>query len=328
MQKVMFRWNTQDWCRLLVTGRDAKKFLHGMLTNDIMALLDSGGCFSAMVSHQGKTLALVYVYQISTQKFLLITESTTGNSLQETLNHYIVMEDVYVDGLPLENLQLGLYGPAAKMFLQEVYQRDFNSKLTVCDEKDGQLTWCVENEEWGPGQYGLIGSKQNIQALLDGNKSNQNFKLHELSAVKAEVYRIASGRPRYGVELTADRLPLESGLSHIINFRKGCYVGQEVINRLHSKDLIARELVGFSFSAPDVAQDFVGTTLSHPDKIHAGVISSSVQSLVLGPIGLGYVHRLVAHPGTIFYFQSQSHKEPICATVQKLPFNLAVGDET
>ena len=129
-------------------------------------------------------------------------------------------------------------------------------------------------------------------------------KLIEAGAVEAsedtaETLRIEAGRPRFGIDMNTDTIPLEAGLENrAISFTKGCYVGQEVIIRVMHRGhgRVARRLV--SILLPD------GTVPAHGDKIHSGErvvgeITSATASPRFGaPLALGYVQRDHAAAGT------------------------------
>ena len=318
MRPAMFRWNTDDWFRIFVEGKDAKRFLHGMLTNDIRALGDSAGLVAAMVSAQGKTLALMHVYQLHSEKFLLVTHAITGESLLDYLKRHVILEDVTINKVPEHWVQLGVYGNAAKFLLKEIAPAK-PDKIVQRGSQDKPFLVMV-TEEWGPGHFWIMGDFETVNTAFLNQVGSSTMQSREISQQEAESHRIASGTPYYGIEINEDRLPLEVGLEHIVSFNKGCYVGQEVLNRLHSKDLLSRTLIGMQFSTPDTMGTFVGSLLSHESRNQAGVICSYSLSNDFGPIGLAYVHRSVSHIGSVFKFQPIGYDEPVYSMMLPLPF--------
>jgi folate-binding protein YgfZ len=126
----------------------------------------------------------------------------------------------------------------------------------------------------------------------------------------AEVVRVESGRPRYGVDLDDTVIPQEAGLNErAVSFTKGCYVGQETVARLHYKGKPNRHLRGLRLSAP-VAP---GTPLRLGER-EVGHITSAVVSPRLGPIGLALVRR-EAGPGAVL-----DAGDGVTAEVAELPF--------
>jgi folate-binding protein YgfZ len=117
---------------------------------------------------------------------------------------------------------------------------------------------------------------------------------------EAEAVRIESGRPRFGLDMDTDTIPLEAGLEdRAISRSKGCYVGQEVIVRVQDRGhgRVAKRLVGFTFDAA-AAVPSAGARIASGDR-EIGRVTSAVRSPALArPIALGYVHRDFVEPGT------------------------------
>jgi len=123
------------------------------------------------------------------------------------------------------------------------------------------------------------------------------------------------------VDFTEDNLLLEVGLDNAVSFTKGCYLGQEVVERIRSRGHVNKKLMGLVLNGPDPA--VAGEAISAGDK-EVGNITSSVQSPALGrPIALGYVHKDFWAPGTKLFIRHSGTAVP--ATVVKLPFVGAEG---
>jgi folate-binding protein YgfZ len=131
-----------------------------------------------------------------------------------------------------------------------------------------------------------------------------------------EVLRIEAGIPLYGVDFTEDNLLLEVGMDHAVSFVKGCYLGQEVVERIRSRGHVNRKLSGLLLSGRDPAQ--------HGDMICAGGkeigrITSSVYSPAADRlIALGYLHKDFWTPGTTLNIDRDGAL--LEATVSALPF--------
>ncbi len=128
-----------------------------------------------------------------------------------------------------------------------------------------------------------------------------------------ELFRLARGVPRYGVDLRERDLPQETGQQHALNFAKGCYVGQEIVERIHARGNVHRAFVGFEVDG-DVPEP--GTKVRAADK-EVGEITSAARVPFPGgdrTLALGYLRREVADPGTEVTIGEQS------ATVRALPF--------
>ena len=120
----------------------------------------------------------------------------------------------------------------------------------------------------------------------------------ELPQSEAEIRRIETGRPRFGVDADGSNLPDEVGLQDAISTKKGCYVGQEIVARLRTYGKVSRRLVGFRFAGQLLPP---GTVFPDPDKPghEAGRVTSSAASPRFGPIGLGFASRSVDEGATL-----------------------------
>ena len=113
-----------------------------------------------------------------------------------------------------------------------------------------------------------------------------------------ESLRIEAGIPRYGPDFAEDTLPLEAGLLNALSFNKGCYIGQEIVERARSRGHVNWKLVGLRFSA-EAAVPVPGEKL-HPLTVpRLGEVTSACLSPALDrPLALAYVRREVSEPGT------------------------------
>ena len=132
-----------------------------------------------------------------------------------------------------------------------------------------------------------------------------------VSEAAAEVLRVESGRPRYGVDLDQTVIPQEAGLNErAVSFTKGCYVGQETVARLHYRGKPNRHLRGLRLSEPAPS----GAELRLGEKV-VGRLGSVVVSPRLGPIALALVRREAA-PGDRLAVEGSAAS----AEVVELPF--------
>ncbi|HZG67647.1 MAG TPA: folate-binding protein YgfZ, partial [Herpetosiphonaceae bacterium] len=128
-----------------------------------------------------------------------------------------------------------------------------------------------------------------------------------------DVLRVEQGHAAFGHELSLEYIPLETRLTDAVSFTKGCYVGQEIIARMESRNRLAKQLMGLRLARPVAASD----KLSREGK-EAGDLTSVVESPRYGPIGLAYVRTAAAEPGTIV-----DVADGVTAEVVELPFKSA-----
>jgi folate-binding protein YgfZ len=137
-----------------------------------------------------------------------------------------------------------------------------------------------------------------------------------------ETARIEAGIPRFGVDMDETNLPLECGIEQrAISFNKGCYIGQEVINRIHSVGHVTRELRGLRLADPASAElplPLRGDKLFHNGR-EIGFVTSAVKSPALGAnIALGYVRREANQIGTELVLRTALGESS--AKIVELPF--------
>ena len=132
-----------------------------------------------------------------------------------------------------------------------------------------------------------------------------------VGAEALEMWRITAGIPRYGVDIRERDLPQETGQEHALSFTKGCYIGQEIVERIRSRGGVHRGFTGFRF---DGQAPPVGAKIEREGR-EVGEITS-VAVLPSGQaVGLGYLRREAGGPGTAIEVGG------VQATVTELPFN-------
>jgi folate-binding protein YgfZ len=124
------------------------------------------------------------------------------------------------------------------------------------------------------------------------------------------MYRIVRGVPRYGIDLRERDLPQETGQEHALNFSKGCYIGQEIVERIRARGNVHRTFIGFEVEGEPPQP---GTKVRANEK-DMGEITSATRLPNGHIVAVGYLRREIAGPGTAVQIGEQS------ATVHNLPF--------
>ncbi len=264
--------------KLALTGPDAKTFLHGQVTNDIEGLTPGHGCYAAFLTHKGKMLGDLRVFDLG-DELLLDCERVVLQELFNMIRRYKLGADVELHKRTLELALFSVIGPGAP-------------RLAGPDEHDsarvalGGAEVVAVTTDVGTDVFCAAADRDAVRAALAFPEGDE---------AAAEVVRVERGRPRYGVDLDDSVIPQEAGLNErAVSFTKGCYVGQETVARLHYRGKPNRRLLGLKLSAP--AQ--TGSELRLGEKV-VGRLGSSVESPVLGPIGLALVRREAAPGDTV-----------------------------
>lgn len=289
---------SSERARLTLTGPDARRFLHGMCTNDILALQPGRSCRAAMLTVKGKLLGDFTVLDRGEAGLFLEMQARVGGALRGALDRHLIMDDATVTDVSGEVGQLGVYGDGAGALLGVAgLAANQAAPLAVPGGAFGDGAWVVPSAELGVEGFHVFGPPATVAALrahlLAGGAT-------ELPGAEAETLRVEAGTPLFGADMDEDRMPMEAGLDDAVSHTKGCYLGQEVVVRLRDRGHLNRKLVGLRLEGLDAgaALPAAGTRLAHESRPSAGTLTSVVRSPRLGAIALGYAHRSVWEPGT------------------------------
>jgi len=230
--------------RLVIGGADARDLLHRLTTNDVRGLAPGAGIATVFTTAKGRILDLVTLHRTDAALFCLCGEGRAG-SLREWIERYTFREDVTVEDLTTSHGTLGVYGPRASSVLGPVLDQDL-SQLPLHHVREipfeGEPATVVRSFPIGGAGFLVTVPNDRILALRRrlGTSSDPAVPIEPECL---EVMRIEAGMPASGSELREDFNPWEARLNDAISLDKGCYVGQEVIARLHTYKKISRLLV-------------------------------------------------------------------------------------
>jgi folate-binding protein YgfZ len=259
--------------KLALTGAEAKTFLNGLVSNEVEALEPGTGCYAALLTNKGKMLGDLRVIDTGAELWL-DTERVALQSLFDTVRRGSVGWQAQLHKRTLQQALLSLVGPSAMEAVGGEIRPEHANRA-------GEL---------GGAEVLLVATDLGVDVVCaaeDADRVRTALGVPEVPEAAAEIVRVESGRPRYGVDLDDATIPQEAGLNErAVSFTKGCYVGQETVARLHYRGKPNRFLRGLRFSAPVAS----GTTLLRGDR-EVGRVGSSVVSPRFGAIGLAIVRR-------------------------------------
>ena len=304
---------------IALRGKDRASYLHGLLTNDIRALVSGTGCYAAWLTPQGRMLTDMHVFETG-DMILLDVPAELATATLRRLDHSLFTEDVQISDLSDSLVPIWVHGPSAAAVVQEAVAGaptlDAWTEYQNSPVQFGEATLAlVRVSQLGVPGFGLYvppAYEMNVRHVLEASGVSQ------ADPVTLEAARVEAGYPLFGVDMTEDTIPLEAGIEdRAISFTKGCYVGQEVIIRvLHrGHGRVARKLVGLRLD---------GNVPPRSAKIWSeerdiGWITSAASSPRLGPIALGYVHRDFTTPGTRVEVDTSSGR--LAAIVSERPIS-------
>jgi folate-binding protein YgfZ len=265
--------------KLALTGPDAKTFLQGQVTNDVEGLEPGRGCYAAFLTHKGKMLGDLRVLDLG-DELLLDTERSALQELFNMIRRFKLGSDVELHKRTLEMGLLSLIGPDSWRVAgaDELPGEHANARAQIA----GRPVMLVATD-LGVDVFTQARDTDAVRAALDAP---------DVPRAVAEIVRVESGRPRYGVDLDDGVIPQEAGLNErAVSFTKGCYVGQETVARLFYRGKPNRHLRGLRLSAEAAP----GDELRLGDKV-VGKLGTVAVSPTHGPIALAIVRR-EAEPG-------------------------------
>jgi tRNA-modifying protein YgfZ len=303
--------------KLLLTGPDVAEFLNGQLSNDVAALVPGSGCYAALLTPKGKMLGDLRVLRLDPGPGIeadadgvwLDTERVALQGLFDALRRTRIGFRAELHKRTLERGLISLIGPESAEHAAALAGLD-PAALPAAEHDHRRVSLAgidalIVATDLG---FDLVCEADDTPVLAEALGAHGVVAAEEADA---EVARVESGRPRYGVELDESVIPQEAGLNErAVSFTKGCYVGQETVARLFYRGKPNRHLRGLCFSAAPSP----GAKLQQGERV-VGQVASAVVSPRWGPIGLALVRREV-EPGE----EVTAGEEGVRARVVDLPF--------
>ncbi|MDX6724205.1 MAG: hypothetical protein QOD73_2609 [Solirubrobacteraceae bacterium] len=288
--------------KLALTGAEARSLLAGQVTNDIEALEPGAGCYAALLTYKGKMLTDLRVLHTG-DELLLLCERAGLQPLFDQLRRGAIGWQAELHKRTVQQALLSLLGPRA---------RDIARAQALPAEEHASVRSTL-----GGAPVVLVATDLGVDVICAAEDAPQvSGALVHAGAVPAdeavaEVARVESGRPRYGIDLDDSTIPQEAGLNErAVSFTKGCYVGQETVARLHWRGKPNRHLRGLRLSGPAPS----GTSLRLGER-EVGHVGSVADSPAFGPIALAIVRR-EAGPGDTLTVGDDG----VTARIVELPF--------
>ncbi len=267
---------------IAVSGREAIQFLDGMITNDMKTLDDGQQMLAAFPNAQGRLLAVVRVLRQG-DRYLIETEEATREKVYQNLFRFTFAGDFFAEDISEDHLYFEIFGADKDMF-----------NPTAGEEFADVLAY---RSAAGASYFIPKTNAEKFREFLGENKCVG------ISEELSEVLRIESGIPKYGVDMDENTIVPELGLEGMISYTKGCYIGQEIIARIHFRGHVAKQLTGLLSESPAVAGGLTsGVELTTADGKNAGRITSSAFSPRLDRTAcLAYVRYDHLRSGTELY---------------------------
>jgi folate-binding protein YgfZ len=282
-------------------GPDRHRYLNALLTSNVRDLKPGQGAVGLLLNPQGHILAEVETFARE-DSILATCHAMVHERAFSTFEKFIIMDDVTLVDVTGTTGTLDLVGPRAATLLSDLGARNFTSMplLSHQEVKLGQYPCrIVRREIAGEPAATLVVPREHLANLWRDLSTRVRAVGGAPAGMEAlNSVRLELGAPWFGIDYGDKQIPHETGLEHThINYEKGCYTGQEIVERVRSRGHVNRRLTELQFSSTVAPPP--GTNLLH-DGNEAGSVTSTGYSPLLGrAIGLGYVRREHSALGTV-----------------------------
>ncbi|MFI5314245.1 MAG: YgfZ/GcvT domain-containing protein [Myxococcota bacterium] len=267
------------------TGADRVRFLNGMLTADVAALAPGGAAPALQLDRKGHVQADLWLLA-EADALLLDVAPGCEAELTAVLEKHVIADDVAFASLSDAVVELALEGPDAHAAARAIgVAPPPAGRFARADFAGAELIWIAEGA-LTPEGLRVIAPRELAAELASA------LALPALDEARAEVLRIAAAIPALGRDVSSRNFPQEARLERAVSFKKGCYVGQEIVARIASRGAIHRVLALLrteSLVAPGAAVAVDGAA--------SGQVTSSAESLATGALALAYLKVEHARPG-------------------------------
>jgi folate-binding protein YgfZ len=246
--------------RIVARGRDRARFLHNVSSNDVKKMTPGDHCYAFLLTPQGRIVADLYLI-CRPDDFLIDTEPDLREKVRAQILKYKVADQIELEDVTEQTAAIGVEGPAAPSIA-----RPGAVPISVTGQP-GYRIYCA------PGEVPAVVRELEAAGAVAAGSDD------------ARLVRIENGRPRYGEDILETSLPQETEQMQAVSFTKGCYIGQEIVERIRARGHVNRHLVRLELD---------GAELPPPGRQTIGGREADVTSAILSPesgkvIALAYV---------------------------------------
>lgn len=230
-----------------ISGRDRVRWLNSMVSNNIRELPPRRGNYNFVLTPQAHIQGDLYVFNLG-DYFIAGTERSQFDKLLALLRRYIIMDKVELTGLDEELTAIGLQGPSAREVLDNAgFRGPLPQSMELAESAwRGETLMVTRMDErfetyeiWLPPAAAFA-----VWDALIGSGATP------VGTETIEMFRVSAGRPRYGLDIRERDLPQETGQLQALSFTKGCYIGQEIVERIRSRGSVHRLFTGLTVQLP------------------------------------------------------------------------------
>jgi aminomethyltransferase len=282
------------------------RYLNAILTNNIKDLHAEQGVVSLLLNPQGHILAEIETYAFSDRLFC-VSYAMIREHLIEWLDKYIIMDDVTLTDETARYGTLALEGPKSAAIVKEISGADI-SKYDELSSHDGAVASVpggsipcrlVKRSPGGiPGAEFVVESERLAELWQILSEAARNHGGGPMGYAALSAHRLAQGVLWFGYDFGEKQIPHEAGLqdSHI-SYTKGCYTGQEIVERVRSRGQVNRQRIMLHFSGDVVPEPGAPLTMNGKE---VGYVTRAARTWDPPRIlGMAYVRKEAIAPGTM-----------------------------
>jgi folate-binding protein YgfZ len=282
--------------KLVVTGEDRVRWMNGMVTNNVRDLPVQHGTFGYILNPQGRIQADATVFHRG-DYLLLTSEASQLPKIKDYFDRYIIMDDVEISDVSEKLVSIGVAGPlaAATLTKAELLPKTLAAGAVVDSVFKGIGYSISRSPIETSDSYEVWFAPENFALVWDAIVA---AGAKPVGSTAVEWQRMLNGLPRIGIDIGERELPQETGQEYALHYAKGCYIGQEIVERIHSRGNVNRVFSGLQIDGNAAAER--GTKIVAGDK-EIGEVTSSAVIPVGGSdrvVALGYLRREASAPGT------------------------------
>lgn len=267
--------------KLKLIGEDRARLLHAMCSNDIEHLAAGQGVYAFFLSAQGRILADANIFNIVGNSLWIDTEPENSATLAAHLDKYIIADDVTIEDLTQTWAAIGVEGPEAAAAAARAGVPVPADPLGSEPFEDGFAARLPSAATDGIRLFVPVAKHAEIVGRLLASG------ILEATAQEANTVRLENKRPLYGQDISDRNLVHETQQLHGVHFSKGCYIGQEIVERVRSRGQVHRLLTAVSITG---SQPPPPGTKIFGDSKEVGEVTSSAWSPALHQVvGFAYL---------------------------------------
>ncbi len=266
-------------------GRDRVRWLNGMVSNNVRDLAPGHGVYAFVLNPQGNILGDLYVFNRGEN---LVAEIELGQlpTLLQIFRKYIIMDKVEIEDLSDKTEAISLTGPKSGDVMAALGLTDKLGSLQLADVNwNGSTLTLVRGDNTSFPSYELWVPAEKSEPVWNALVQAGAVEVH---GETLETFRIVCGIPKVGQDIRERTLPHETGQERALNFNKGCYIGQEIVERIRSRGAVHRAFVGFEVEGLAPA---AGTKIQSEGKDVGEITSIAAEPLKGKRLALGYLRR-------------------------------------